>query len=170
MDPKQKDPKKNVSTKDPKQSQPSPSESWTTVSRKKKQLSSRTSKGEGKEFLNKVSNCERTIGPAIESFEPHSNLDMFWTKKGPKNPSFFLASSQDELVEACELVKGDSKVKATVLVQSTSEPSVSVPEVSFVSTCLPFLDGVGKVVTRRVWKWSTEDRCPEKLRLVHSYC
>jgi len=78
-------------------------------------------------------------------------------KEGSEKPLVFLASSQDELVEACELVKGDSKVKATFWCRVRLSPQSQFPEVCFVSTCLPFLDSVGKVVTRRVWKWSTED-------------
>lgn len=42
----------------------------------------------------------------------------------------------------------------------------SVPEVCFVGSCLAFFDNVGKVVARRVWKWSTEDRVSDELRLV----
>lgn len=89
LDPKQKDPKQKVTTEDPQPCQPSLSESWTTVSRKKKQQPPRTSKGEGKGVSGQGLNCERTIGLAIESFEPRLNLDICWTKKGAKNLSFF---------------------------------------------------------------------------------
>lgn len=126
LDPKQKDPKQKVTTEDPQPCQPSLSESWTTVSRKKKQQSSRTSKGEGKGVSEQSLKLRAHDWPSHRVVRTAFEFGHMLDKEGSEKPLVFLASSQDELVEACELVKGDSKVKATVLVQSTSEPSVSV--------------------------------------------
>ena len=97
LDPKQKDPKQKVTTKDPQPCQPSLSESWTTVSRKKKQQSSRTSKGEGKRVSEQSLKLRAHDWPSHRVVRTAFEFGHVLDKGGSEKPLVFLASSQDEL-------------------------------------------------------------------------